>query len=227
MPERDAQDHDVVLGLARLPPGRHGLSRDFVVKNQRDRLTAAIIGVVAERGYHEATVSQICAAAGVSRRTFYTYFTSKEECYLQASELIGEHVAEAMAEAGAGGGSWPVQVRARLAALLETYAANPALARFTLVAPLRAGAEIGARQPSAPERILRSLSEGKPHDRGVKQPSAAIEQTLAGGLVGVIAHKVERGEGEQLIELLPDLTELFLTPYIGREKAARIARAAS
>ena len=52
-------------GLSRLPPGRHGLPRDFVVQNQRDRLAAGIIAAVSEFGYHETTITQIAAAAGV------------------------------------------------------------------------------------------------------------------------------------------------------------------
>jgi AcrR family transcriptional regulator len=227
VPERDAQDNESALGLPRLPPGRHGLSRDFVVKNQRDRLTAGIIAAVSNRGYHEATVSQICDAAGVSRRTFYSYFSSKEECYLHAFELINEHLAGTMETAGADGSSWPGQVRARLAAMLATYAANPDLVRFTLVVPLRAGADIAAHQRAALERILQTLTEGRPRSKGVKEPSVAIEQALVGGLVGVIARKVEAGQGERLLDLLPDLTELFLTPYIGREKAVRTARSAA
>jgi len=43
---------DSAPGLARLPPGRHGLSREFVTRNQRDRLTA---GMIAATGDIEVT----------------------------------------------------------------------------------------------------------------------------------------------------------------------------
>jgi hypothetical protein len=61
-------------GLPRLPPGRHGLPREFVVENQRQRIAAGMIEVVVERGYLATTVTQVVAAAGVSRRTFYNYY---------------------------------------------------------------------------------------------------------------------------------------------------------
>jgi hypothetical protein len=32
------------------------------------------------------------------------------------------------------------------------------------------------------------------------------------------------GEGEGLAKLLPDLLELLLTPYLGREEAVQLAR---
>lgn len=215
------------MGLPRLPPGRHGLAREFVVKNQRDRLTAGIIAVVAEHGYHDATVAQICAAAGVSRRTFYSYFSSKRECYLRAFDLIGEYLAEALADAAAGEDLWPDQVCARLEAMLAIFAANPDLVRFAMIAPLRAGEDIVDRQGVALERILAALTDGRPQDGDGHRPSPVIEQAVMGGMAGLITRKVEAGEGERLPELLPDLVELFLIPYIGREAAARTAHSAT
>lgn len=227
MAERDATENDQAQGLPRLPPGRHGLGREFVVKNQRDRLTAGIIAVVAEHGYHDATVAQVCAAAGVSRRTFYSYFSSKKECYLQAFDLIGDYLTEALAEAGLAADGWPQRVRARLEAMLAVFAANPDLVRFTLIAPVRAGADITPHQGVALERMLTALTAGIPDGNQAARPSPAIEQAVMGGTAGVIVRKVEAGEGERLPELLPDLAELFLIPYIGRDAAAEVARSAS
>lgn len=222
MPERDAPEKEQAPGLPRLPPGRHGLDRDFVAQNQRDRLTAGIIAAVAEGGYHDTTVTQICAAAGVSRRTFYSYFSSKEECYLRAFDLVAEHLSSAMGEAGEVGDEWPVVVRERIVAMLSIFAANPDLVRFALVAPLRAGEEIAAYYRQGVERILENLGEGRPRE-GTRQPAPAIEQALIGGMIALIAHKVEAGEGEALPSLEPDLVELFLSPYVGREIAVKAA----
>jgi AcrR family transcriptional regulator len=216
-----AGQEESALGLPRLPPGRHGLSREFVIKNQRDRLTAGIIAAVAARGYHDASVSDICAAAGVSRRTFYSYFSSKEECYLQAFDLIANYLAHALAEAGAEEGDWPAAVRARLAVMLDTFAANPDLVRFALIAPLRAGDRLAVHYQQEMQRILRLLSEGKP--RELSSPRGAIEQALIGGAAALMVGKVEDGDGNNLPDLLPDLVELFLTPYLGRDEAARSA----
>src|SRR3954451_3266451 len=131
-------------GLPRLPPGRHGLPRDFVVQNQRDRLTAGIIAAVSEFGYHETTITQIAAAAGVSRRTFYGYFNSKEECFFATFDQIADHLCDAAREAAADQDGWPAQVAAKFAAALDVFSTNPQLASFTLVAPPRAGGDVTA-----------------------------------------------------------------------------------
>ena len=207
---------DPAPGLARLPPGRHGLSREFVAKNQRDRLTAGMIATVAEHGFHEATITQIAAAAGVSRRTFYGYFSSQEECFFDTFGQVADHLEAAMASAGESEAEWPEWVRAQLKAMLETFAANPDLARFALIAPPNAGGEIATRYRELLDRLFAILVEGK--------PSRAVADGLLGGIVALVVRKVKAGEGEQLVELAPDLLELFLAPYYGREEAVRLAR---
>jgi AcrR family transcriptional regulator len=219
--ERETVELSEPAGLPRLPPGRHGLPRDFVVKNQRDRLAAATIAVVAEQGYRDVTISGICAAAGLSRRTFYSYFSSKEECCLQTFDAILDHLVAVMEEAGAQH-DWPIRVEARIGAMLEVFGANPDLALFVAVVPLRAGEEISAHQSAGMERLLGALTADKEVEvESLRPVSRTIEQALMGGIMTLVAQQVEVGNGERLPDLLPDLVELFLTPFLGRKRANR------
>lgn len=218
---------DSAPGLARLPPGRHGLSREFVAKNQRDRLTAGMIAAVAEHGFHEATITQIAAAAGVSRRTFYGYFSSKEECFFDTFDQVAGLLEEAMKGAGDGEEEWPGRVGAGLTAMLEVFAANPDLARFLLIAPPNAGGELAARYRELLDRLFAILIEGKPAPPETDDPSRAVTDGLLGGIVALVVRKVKADEGEELTELAPDLLGLFLAPYYGREEAVRLASAGS
>ena len=64
-----------------------------------------------------------------------------------------------------------------------------------------------------------------PSPPAVQPPSQAVQQSLIGGVVALIVEKLEAGEGERLEELLPDLVELFLSPFVGRAAAlAAVAR---
>jgi AcrR family transcriptional regulator len=211
-------------GLPRLPPGRHGLPREFVVENQRQRIAAGMIQVVAERGYHETSVSQIAAASGVSRRTFYGYFKSKEDCFFDTYEMVADFLLSRMEEAAVAERGWPAAVRAKLRAMLEVYSANPDLVRFSLIAPNAAGPPLADRYRDFLERLLSDLGKRRP--RNSRRPGDAAEHGLVGGLAALIVDKVEAGEGERLPDLLPDLTELALTPYLGRDKAVAAARQA-
>src|SRR5262245_61122151 len=120
-----------------LPRGRHRLSSGEVEADQRQRMLAAVGGVLAEHGYARATVADILAVSGVSRRTFYKQFADKDDClyaaYEDAERRAWVAAAEAVAEAPAG--DWPGRVHATLGAILELVAAEPDTARlFTLEA---------------------------------------------------------------------------------------------
>ncbi|MEW6265867.1 MAG: TetR/AcrR family transcriptional regulator [Thermodesulfobacteriota bacterium] len=58
-----------------------------VRKNEPDkarRILAAVSGILARRGYEEATIAQIAAEAGVSRGLLHYYFKNKEDMMAQA-----------------------------------------------------------------------------------------------------------------------------------------------
>src|SRR5687767_6279952 len=67
-----------------LPRSPHKTVREEVAASQRGRLLVAMSDVVGEKGYAAATVADVLAKAGVSRRTFYEHFADKEACFLAA-----------------------------------------------------------------------------------------------------------------------------------------------
>lgn len=181
-----------------------------------------MIQVVVARGYVAATVTQVVTAAGLSRRTFYNYYPDKREAFFDVYRQVTDFLCEAMAEAGRmAKGSWAARVRAELAALLECFAANPDLARFVLAAPPAAGGDVASAYREFLERLLELLREGRP--KRAKRPPAASEYGLVGGLAALIVAGVEEQGAERLEALLPEVTELVLTPYLGREAALKAA----
>jgi len=210
-----------LAGRTRLPPGRHGLPRDVVAESQRERLLNGVVEAVAAHGFGETTIGQITDAARISRRTFYEHFANKQECFLAAYEMIDAHVHGATAAAGEEAAAWPELVRDRLAALLETLARDPAVARFYLVEPLAAGGEIAARYRDAMQLLAATI---RPREARADIDVEVRDQVLMGGLAGLIARRLKAGEASRLPELLPDLAELVLAPYLGRAEARRVAR---
>jgi AcrR family transcriptional regulator len=209
--------------LGPLPAGRHGLSREQVAHNQRERLIAGFAHAVAERGYNETTIAHITKAASVSRRVFYENFEGKEQCFLAAFDIVIGHLHELMDEAAETVSDWPHRVVAELAALLRFYASEPELARLTLVEALAAGPVVAQRYRDGllsfaprlePGRALRAADRPLPDSR---------EGSLLGGLASLLSRQVASGQTEQLPDLLPDLTEFLLTPYLGPDEAERLA----
>jgi AcrR family transcriptional regulator len=62
-------------GPSRVPP-------EVVAATQRDRLFDGLVHTVAQKGYVDARVSDICQAAGVTRPVFYALFAGKEDAFL-------------------------------------------------------------------------------------------------------------------------------------------------
>ncbi len=212
------------MASPRLPAGRHGLPREFIEQNQRERIVTALVDTVAEHGYNATTVAHITKAASVSRRTFYEHFADKEACFLAAYEMVAEHIAASMRAAAESFEDWPQKVRAALATMLRFLAGEPELARLCMIEPIAAGGEIAARHRASMQSLVEILKAGRPEHAGARPLPAATEETLVGGVVSLIVREISAGRAEKLEELLPDLVELTLAPYVGAEEAERLAR---
>ncbi len=212
--------------LARLPPGRHGLPREFVTHNQRERLIAGIAEAIAEHGYAGTTIAHITRSAAVSRRTFYEHFESKDECFVAAYDAVMGDLRERVSAAFEEQEEWPQAIKAGIAAMLEFLAANPNLARLCMVEALVAGPAVVERYDAAIKSFVPYFQkgrEGRPPEV-LARLSATTEEALVGGMVSLISRRIIAGKAEQLEELLPDLVEFTLTPYLGSAKASKLAK---
>jgi AcrR family transcriptional regulator len=63
----------------------------------RDELSAAALRLLAYQGFEETTIDQIVAAAGVSRRTFFRYFKSKEDVIIEFLGDLGSWLRQELA----------------------------------------------------------------------------------------------------------------------------------
>lgn len=72
----------------------------------RSLIAQTAMAVFAEKGYDETTVEEVAAAAGVSRRTLFNYFNSKEDLALSGLAEQGERIAERFAASPADEDIW-------------------------------------------------------------------------------------------------------------------------
>lgn len=222
--ESDSTVADFNTGMDRLPRGRHGLSPEFVARNQRERLIAGLTQALYEVGYEKTTVSLIGQRAAVSKSDFYKHFESKDECFIAAYDAAVERIREQVLAAceSAEGEDWVRRVRDGIEALLKLFAAEPALASIALVEGLRAGRNVYDRYQAAVESFVGYLREGAPQPpRGSEVPEAT-DEAVVGGIAALLGRRILAGEAEQLSDLFPEILEFTLTAYLGVEEARRI-----
>lgn len=207
-----------------LPRGRHGLPREFITSNQRERLLAAIADSLDEHGYDGTTVALISKRARVSKSDFYRHFKSKDECFFAAyDEAIERLRAEVLASCEQRR-DWADGVCTALATALSALAAQPAQANLLLVEGLRAGPGIYGRFQAAVDGFVPCLRAGAPGE-GSGEAVAAADEAVVGGIASLLGRRVLAGEAERLEEALPELAEFALTPYLGVVEARRIISA--
>ncbi|HVW46136.1 MAG TPA: helix-turn-helix domain-containing protein [Solirubrobacterales bacterium] len=207
---------------ARLPRGRHRLSRADIVRSQRRRLLEAAARVTAERGYEATTVADILAAAGVGRESFYEIFSDRRDCVLAAHQGLLDDLIAKVAAAYAGKGAWVERCRATLAVLLDWFAADPAGGRFLLIELAAIGPEFHARFEAGFDRFVAIIDSGLPPDLPDPGPLPTTSLAVAAAISRVYG-EVAADRSTELPALLPRLTYEVLVPFLGEEAAAAAA----
>ena len=208
----------------RLPRGRHGLPRRFIVHNQRERMLLAVAEAVAEQGFVTTTVADIIARARLSRRTFYEHFADKEECFLAAYDTVVEQLLAAVGQAYEQADGWTQKVHDGLETFLAYLAAEPAFARMCIVEVVAAGPEARGRRDAAMRVFVDFLEPGRaeaPKDVAVPDLAAEI---VVGGIYEIIYSRLQRDAADELVEMLPELLGCVLIPFIGHRAADRAVR---
>ena len=211
----------------RLPRGRHGLPREIVTRSQRERLLAAVVRVIAAKGYEATTVADILDEAGVGRESFYELFDDKQQCTLTAHSLLLDDLVARIEAVYATSGAWEDRIREGLAVTLEWFASSPEIGRFTLVEATAIGPASLERFEAEFNRFVKLLEDS----RGKEAPQPELPQAASLAISGTLARVYEeviRERTGELPSLLPELTFEVLVPYIGEEAAkAQEQRAAA
>ena len=190
---------------ARLPRGRHGLSREEVVESQRGRLLRAMAEAVADKGYASTAVADVIARAGVSRETFYEQFSSKEDCFHATFDAAGEILWGRIAGTQAGDGTPEDRLAALLRAYLAALEAEPSYARTFLVEVYAAGPEALRRRMAIQERFTDALVDL--FDAHAAHERFACELMVA-AVGAMVTNRIAMGEGASLHELEEPILDL-------------------
>ncbi|HTT94657.1 MAG TPA: TetR/AcrR family transcriptional regulator [Solirubrobacterales bacterium] len=187
----------------RLSPGPGTPAAD-VERNQRERLFAAMIAAVAERGYGAVRVSDLVALSGVSTRTFYALFEDKEDLFLATIDAILAETGQVILGAAEG---QDAMITAAVERAGEILLEQPVTARVCLVDALGAGPRVGMRLAEASARFESLLAQVASH----RWPDAPPELFPAwvGGLFDLARIRLLEGSEAEIPSLFADFIAIF------------------
>ena len=107
--------------------GRGGGLRERKRQETFQRITEAALGLFKTRGFDATTLDAIAEAAGISRRTFFHYFKSKDDILMSTQTGLGDSLAAALEHRRPD--ARPLEaLREAMLALLEVYAPDELVA---------------------------------------------------------------------------------------------------
>jgi AcrR family transcriptional regulator len=191
-----------------------------IAELQRSRLVKAALAVAAEHGYEGISATAVGARAGVSRKTFYELFHSREDCFLAVLEESLAQMAGVVSPAYEEQGRWSERLRAALVALLvflEREHETGALALSYIVG-------YGPRSPELRARVLellqRVVEEGRSQAKLCHELSPLTAEGVVGGVLAVV-HARMQASPRRLSALVNPLMWMIVLPYLGPTVAGK------
>jgi AcrR family transcriptional regulator len=198
-------------GPSRLPP-------EVVAATQRDRLFDGLVHTVAQKGYANARVSDICQAAGVTRPVFYALFASKEEAFLATYRYGTAFLLQLMDDAYASAPEWRTGAREALRVLLEILAGVPAFATMAVVEIDGVGAAARRERDQLLDEFDRFFAAA-PSGLAAHRREELIK-SIVGGIYSTLRRYIVSGRTAELADALPMMSYFMMAPFIGSDAAA-------
>jgi AcrR family transcriptional regulator len=188
----------------RLPTGAHGLAREEVERDQRERLQLAMIELIFQRGYRAVRILDLTQLAHVSRPTFYGLYTDKEELLLGAYDDISLRTAKTVMKAYDTQGPPRERLEVAMRAFAQLAAGEPEAMSLFLFGAFGAGPkalEHRNRRLEAFERSIESSRDGG----SVQLPGDLTVKVILGGIREIAAARLREHRASEL----PGLADEF------------------
>ncbi len=193
-----------------LPRHRHNLTREQVALTQKARIILATAEEVTTNSYARASTRSIIERAGVSSKTFYAHYASKEEAFLAGYTLLDGVMMNTLRQ--------PVAMedpraatRAAVDSALKSLAAWPLFARMRMVEGRAAGPVAEQRRlemaRSQVAGMMRSIDAARAIDPRVGHPSQGAVEFLIAGISELMTRHLIEHDAAALPQLAPAIVE--------------------
>lgn len=186
-------------------------STEEQLHEHRRRLLQAMAAVAEAKGFVGSTIADIVREAGVSKRTFYEHFASKEDCFLALYLAVSAAALRTLKEAVAPERPWQQQVEQAMAAYLSHLSLNPGLLK-TLFVDIH---HLGETGNEARREVMRQLADfmvvtvhGHGPRPGFSDMDTALAMAAVGGINELLLQRIEQGQAQDLTPLTASASEV-------------------
>jgi AcrR family transcriptional regulator len=193
------------LRAKRLRPGP-GRAPEQNAANQRERLLAATVAVVARIGYERMRVADLVEVSGVSRSAFYKHFDNKHDCFLATLDAIAGLAVPGLLESfRSSSGTSEERLETMLRALLAALGDQPAAARVFWVEGYAAGPDAVDRIEQFDKRVEDIVLDALRDSPERADLPREVVRAICGGLRKLVNTRVREGREQELFDLVPEL----------------------
>jgi AcrR family transcriptional regulator len=199
-----------VTSAIKRPRGRPAIPKEV----QRRRLVEAAYRVFERNRYERTSIADIVGEAGMSSRSFYDHFASKEDLVAEIVAETGERLLGAVSEVFTGDVPLDVERNADLA--LGVFLHGLPVSAIDLE---RLGGDAGRRVGEVRRRIVQRLTNlthaymGRLLAKGLvaRLPERPEVELILTGIEGMCLRYYSEGRRDELLEIRPLILRLLLT----------------
>ncbi|MGN6201884.1 MAG: TetR family transcriptional regulator [Solirubrobacterales bacterium] len=190
-----------------------------------ERALRAFEALLAGQQFEETTMEQVAKRAGMSVRTLYANFSSREDLMLAAIDSAGALTVAAVLPAYRRNPNPTDGIRAAFGALFGLFASRPNLAHLLLIGSFEGGGPALERRAEAlrPIEALLTQVAGRPPT----QLQRVTAEAIWGGVLGLARRRLLDAGAGGLPGLAPVCTYIALSPLVGKEQATAAAEGKS
>jgi AcrR family transcriptional regulator len=187
----------------------------------RERIRNAVATTIQARGYHQTTVADIVAAAGISRRAFYNEFPGKVDAFIAACEHGFQQTIAACAPGFLSTAAWPERVWHGAQAFAGFMAREPQIAHLSFVECYAIGPQFALRVHAAQRAFTLFLEEGYRQGPTADSLSRSCSVLTATAIFELAFQGTRRDPSLYMRSLQPLAVYIALAPFIGLEDAGQ------
>ncbi|HEX4186616.1 MAG TPA: helix-turn-helix domain-containing protein [Solirubrobacteraceae bacterium] len=186
--------------------------------DERERLMEGALRLSTVEDIHELSAPQIAEAANTSLDAFFEHFSSKDDCYLAALDMLATELLRVTNDEGLPSADWPRAVRRALGELMRLLAGRPHYARTIAAEAFAAGPEAVRRNERLAMSLATLLTDGAPGE----PPGALTVAGVGGAIWNTVRCQLAAGRLQMLPALSDYLAYVVLAPFIGAEAAVEV-----